>query len=454
MTTAKAAINFMTENNINYVDLRFTDPRGRLQHLTIHASKISEKSFKNGIMFDGSSVKGWKTIDESDVALIPVPDTAIVDPFYAEPTITFFCDVLDPSTGKPYTRCPRSIAKKAEAYLKKSGVGDEAYFGPEAKFYIFDDVRFGTDPDNMFFEADSMKRRAAKDSNRHAPINPIDPAQDMRTEMLSMMEQLGVDVEKHRHERLTSQHLIGITHATMLQAADNMQLYKYVMHNVAHSYGKSATFMPKPLMNANGSGMHTHQSIWKNGKPLFAGKEYAGLSKTALYYIGGIIRHAKALNALTNPTTNSYKRLVPGYEAPTLLTYADRNRSASCRIPHADSANAKRIEVRFPDASANPYLAFAAMLMAGIDGVKNKIDPGKVIDKDLNTLSASEKKELPSVCASLEEAIAALEKDHAFLLEGDVFTKEAIDAYLDIKREEAEALSQAPHPLEYELYFS
>ncbi|MGE0109818.1 MAG: type I glutamate--ammonia ligase [Bdellovibrionales bacterium] len=454
MTTAADTLDFMAKNNINYVDLRFTVPRGHMQHLTLHASLLTEDSFKKGVMFDGSSVKGWKTIDESDVALIPVPDTAIVDPFYREPTITFFCDVVDPSTGQPYTRCPRSIAAKAEEYLQKSGIGDVAYFGPEAKFYIFDNVRFGIDPDNMFFEADAMKRRADKDCSLIAPINPIDPAQDMRTEMLAMMEQLGVNVEKHRHERLTSQHLIGISHAPLLQAADNIQLYKYVMHNVAHSYRKSATFMPKPLMNANGSGMHTHQSIWKKGKPLFAGKDYAGLSQNALYYIGGILKHARALNALTNPTTNSYKRLVPGYEAPTLLTYADRNRSASCRIPYADSPNAKRVEVRFPDASANPYLAFAAMLMAGIDGIKNKIDPGKVIDKDLNALSASERKKLPHLCTSLEEAIAALEKDHAFLLEGDVFTKDAIDSYLDIKREEAEALRQAPHPLEYALYFS
>ncbi len=451
-----------------HFDLRFSDPRGKMQHVTQSIRTIDEKTFETGIMFDGSSIAGWKTINESDMALIPDADTAVVDPFYAEPTITLFCDVYDPITGEAYSRCPRSIAKKAEAYLKKSGVGDTAYFGPEAEFFVFDDVRFSLDPHNTFFKLDSNE--APQNSGReypegnlghrprvkggYFPVNPVDSAQDLRTEMLVMLEQMGVETEKHHHEVAAAQHELGIKFSTLVSCADNMQIYKYVVQNVAAMYGKTATFMPKPVFGDNGSGMHTHQSIWKGSKPLFAGKEYAELSETALYYIGGIIKHAKALNAITNPTTNSYKRLVPGYEAPVLLAYSSRNRSASCRIPYTDSPKGKRVEVRFPDACANPYLAYAAMLMAGLDGIKNKIHPGDPADKNLYDLSPRELAKIPTVCASLEEAIDALEKDNAFLLQGDVFSKDMIESYLDLKREEWDRFRMAPHPIEFDMYYS
>ncbi len=469
MTTAKSVIEFMKKNEIHFVDLRFTDPRGKLQHLTQHVTTMTEAAFKGGILFDGSAIAGWQAPHESDLVLLPDPDTAMVDPFYAEPTMTLFCDVFDPLTKKPYLHCPRSIAQKAEDYLVASGVGEVAYFGPETEFFLFDGVRFGTDPHNMFFQTGSLEHAgsaAQKQHEGHAnknhhrnkggdfSVGPADTAQDLRTEMLSMMEQLGINIEKHHHEIATAQHKIGIQFAPLLQCADNMQLYKYVVHNVAQNYGKSATFMPKPIHGENGSGMHTHQSIWKKDKPLFAGKEYSGLSKTALYYIGGIIKHGRALNALTNPTTNSYKRLVPEFEAPVALAYAERNRSVSCRIPYVQNPMGKRVEVRFPDACANPYLAFAGMLMAGIDGIKNKIDPGKAIEKNLYDLPSKEFEKIPIVCETLEEAIVALEKDHAFLLKGDVFTKETIKSYLELKREEWDRLRMAPHPIEYDLYYS
>ncbi len=468
MASPKNITDFLKKNDVKYVDLRFTDPRGKLQHLTIHAQMLDAEAFEKGVMFDGSSIAGWKEIHESDMALIPDETTAVIDPFYAEPTMTIFCDVYDPLTSKPYTRCPRSIAQKAEAYLLASGVGDTAYFGPEAEFFIFDDVRFSNDPYDTFIKLDS--RESPHNSGRdyvegnmghrprvkggYFPVNPVDSAQDIRTEILSMLQQIGVKVEKHHHEVAAAQHEAGLIYSTLVNCADNLQMYKYVVHNVAHAYGKSATFMPKPIQGDNGSGMHTHQSVWKNGKPLFAGKGYAGLSDAALHYIGGIIKHAKALNALTNPTTNSYKRLVPGYEAPVLLAYAQRNRSASCRIPCSPSPKGKRVEVRFPDPCANPYLAFAAMLMAGIDGIKNKIDPGEAMEKNLYALPPKELAKIPTVCGSLEEAIHALEKDHAFLLKGDVFTEDMIQAYLDLKREEWNRYRLAPHPVEFDLYYS
>ncbi|NTU76601.1 MAG: type I glutamate--ammonia ligase [Alphaproteobacteria bacterium] len=468
MSTSKSVLDQIKENDIKYIDLRFTDPRGKLQHLTQDASTIDEAAFKEGIMFDGSSIAGWKAINESDMALVPDASTAVMDPFYAEPTLTLSCDVHDPITGKPYDRCPRSVAKKAEKYLASAGVGDVAYFGPEAEFFVFDDVRFSTDPHNTFFKIDSAE--APHNSSReylegnlghrprvkggYFPINPVDSAQDLRTEMLTVMKQMGLEVEKHHHEVAASQHELGLKYAPLVKSADNLQIYKYVVHNVAHTYGKTATFMPKPIFGDNGSGMHTHQSIWKDGKPLFAGKSYAGLSDAALYYIGGIIKHAKALNAITNPSTNSYKRLVPGYEAPVLLAYSARNRSASCRIPHSASPKGKRIEVRFPDSCANPYFAFAAMLMAGLDGIKNKIHPGEAAEKNLYELPEKELAKVPTVCGSLEEAIGALEKDHAFLLKGDVFTEETIRSYLDLKREEWDRYRMTPHPVEYDLYYS
>jgi len=468
MSTPKNVFDLIKKHDIKYIDLRFTDARGKLQHLTHHISTFDENAFDEGFMFDGSSIAGWKAINDSDMTLIPDPATAVLDPFYAEPTLTLFCDVHDPEHGKPYDRCPRSIAKKAEKYLKASGIGDTAYFGPEAEFFVFDDVKFSTDPHHMAYRLDSEEAphntgRDYPDGNLghrprvkggYFPVNPVDSAQDLRTEMIALLGQMGVPVEKHHHEVASAQHELGMKFESLVRCADNTQIYKYVVHNVAHTYGKTATFMPKPMYGDNGSGMHTHQSVWKNGKPLFAGKNYAGLSELALYYIGGIIKHAKALNAITNGTTNSYKRLVPGYEAPVMLAYSSRNRSASCRIPHANGPKGKRVEVRFPDPCANPYLAFAAMLMAGLDGIKNKIQPGPASEKNLYDLPEKELAKIPTVCASLEEAIFALEKDHAFLLKGDVFTKSAIDSYLDLKREEWDRFRTAPHPIEYDMYYS
>ncbi len=468
MAPPKAALDLIKKNDVKYIDLRFTDLRGKMQHVTQHVSTMDAAAFAEGIMFDGSSIAGWKAIHESDMALIPDTTTAVMDPFYAEPTLTLFCDVYDPATGKPYTRCPRSIAKKAEKYLTSSGLGDTAFFGPEAEFFVFDDVRFATCPNNTFFALDGgeLPKNTGREypegnlahrprvKGGYFPVNPIDSAQDLRTEMVSVIHQMGVEVEKHHHEVAAAQHELGIKFSTLSRCGDNMQIYKYVVHNVAASYGKTATFMPKPVFGDNGSGMHVHQSIWKDGKPLFAGKLYAGLSETALYYIGGIIRHAQALNAITNPSTNSYKRLVPGYEAPVLLAYSSRNRSASCRIPHVNSPKGKRVEVRFPDPLANPYLAYAAMLMAGLDGIKNKIHPGAAMDKNLYDLAPQELAKVPTVCGSLEEAIKALEKDNAFLLKGDVFTADMLEAYLDLKREEWDRFRMTPHPVEYDMYYS
>ncbi|HUY67885.1 MAG TPA: type I glutamate--ammonia ligase [Alphaproteobacteria bacterium] len=466
--SSKPVLDLVKKHNAHYVDLRFTDPRGKMQHLTQHIGTIDEAAFKDGIMFDGSSIAGWKAINESDMTLMMDPATAVLDPFYAEPTVAVYCDVLEPSTGKAYARCPRGIAKKAEKYLVSSGMGDTAYFGPEAEFFVFDDVRYTVGSHETFYKLDSIEAphksgaempegnmgHRPRVKGGYFPVNPVDSAQDMRTEMVSVIKQMGVEVEKHHHEVATAQHELGIKFDALVKSADNTQIYKYVVHNVAASYGKTATFMPKPVFGDNGSGMHTHQSVWKGGKPLFAGKKYADLSDFALHYIGGIIKHAKALNAFTNPTTNSYKRLVPGYEAPVLLAYSARNRSASCRIPFVTGPKGKRVEVRFPDACANPYLAYAAMLMAGLDGVKNKINPGQPMDKDLYHLPPKELAKVPTVCGSLEQAIHALEDDHAFLLKGDVFTADMIESYLDLKREEWDRFRMAPHPVEFDMYYS
>jgi glutamine synthetase len=460
--------DLIKKHDVKYVDLRFTDPRGKLQHLTQYIDTIDENALADGIMFDGSSIAGWKAINESDMTLMLDAPTAVMDPFYAEPTVAVYCDVYDPSNNKPYLRCPRSIAKKAEKYLISSGIGDTAFFGPEAEFFVFDDVRFATQPNHTFFKIDSEEGpynsgEAMPEGNLghrprvkggYFPVNPVDSAQDLRTEMVSVIKQMGVEVEKHHHEVAASQHELGIKFSTLVKCADNMQIYKYVVQNVAHTYGKTATFMPKPVFGDNGSGMHTHQSVWKGGKPLFVGSRYAGLSDFALYYIGGIIKHAKALNAFTNPTTNSYKRLVPGYEAPVLLAYSSRNRSASCRIPHVHSPKGKRVEVRFPDPLANPYLAYAAMLMAGLDGVKNKIHPGDAVDKNLYELPPSQLAKIPTVCGSLKEALDALEKDKAFLLKGDVFSEDLLEAYAALKHEEWDRFRIAPHPVEYDMYYS
>jgi glutamine synthetase len=468
MAKSNPVFDLIKKHDAKYVDLRFTDPRGKLQHVTQHIDTINEDVFEEGLMFDGSSIAGWKAINESDMTLMLDAATAVMDPFYAEPTVAVYCDVYDPSTNKPYDRCPRSISKKAEKYLNTSGIGTTAFFGPEAEFFVFDDVRYSTEPNNTFFKLDSDEgpynsgTEMAQGNLGHRPrvkggyfpVNPVDSGQDFRGEMLSVIKQMGVEVEKHHHEVAASQHELGIKFSTLVKCADNMQIYKYVVHNVAATYGKTATFMPKPVFGDNGSGMHVHQSIWKGKTPLFAGNKYAGLSDMALYYIGGIIKHAKALNAITNPSTNSYKRLVPGYEAPVLLAYSSRNRSASCRIPHVGSPNGKRVEVRFPDAVANPYLAYAAMLMAGLDGIKNKIHPGEAADKDLYHLPKKELAKIPTVCGSLEEAIEALEKDNAFLLKGDVFSAGMIESYLDLKREEWDRFRMAPHPIEYDMYYS
>jgi glutamine synthetase len=461
-------MDLIKENDVKYVDFRFTDPRGKWQHTAQHVSTINEDSLTDGIMFDGSSIAGWKAINESDMTLKPDLDTAVMDPFAAQPSLILFCDVLEPLTGQAYSRDPRSIAKRAEAYMKSSGVGDTAYFGPEAEFFVFDDVRYKTDMNHGYYFIDAEEGpynsgKEYEDGNMghrptikggYFPVPPVDSLSDLRAEMLTVLNDMGVEVEKHHHEVAPSQNELGVKFTTLVKAADGMQKYKYVVANVAHSYGKTATFMPKPIYKDNGSGMHTHQSIWKGGKPLFAGNGYADLSDLALFYIGGIIKHARAINAFTNPTTNSYKRLVPGYEAPVLLAYSARNRSASCRIPFSASPNGKRVEVRFPDPLANPYLANASMLMAGIDGIVNKIHPGQPIDKNLYDLPPEELKEVPTVCGSLREALDNLDKDRAFLKRGDVFSDDAIDAFIALKMEEIDRFETTPHPVEFEMYYS
>jgi glutamine synthetase len=465
---AKDVLKLIKEKDVKYVDFRFTDYRGKWQHVTFDVSMIDDDVFADGIMFDGSSIAGWKAINESDMQLMPDPSSATIDPFFAQTTLSICCDVLDPISGEHYNRDPRSIAKKAEAYMKSLGIGDTAYFGPEAEFFIFDDVRYAADPFNTGFKVDSTELPINSDTEYESgnlghhvatkggyfQVPPLDSCQDIRSEMLGAMASMGVKVEKHHHEVASAQHELGMKFDTLVKMGDQMQIYKYCIHNVAQAYGKTATFMPKPVFGDNGSGMHVHQSIWKAGKPVFAGDKYAGLSETCLYYIGGIIKHAKALNAFTNPTTNSYKRLVPGYEAPVLLAYSARNRSASCRIPWTNSPKAKRVEVRFPDPAANPYLAFSALLMAGLDGIKNKIYPGEAMDKDLYDLPLKELKKIPTVCGSLDEALAALAKDHKFLLEGGVFTVDMIESYIALRQAEADRFRMTPHPIEYAMYYS
>ena len=468
MTTASDVLKSIADNDVKFVDLRFTDPRGKMQHVTMDVSQVDEDMFADGIMFDGSSIAGWKAINESDMTLMPDPETAHMDPFFAQPTMAIFCDILEPGTGEAYGRDPRMTAKKAEAYLKSTGIGDTVFFGPEAEFFIFDDVRFRADPYNTGFILDSSELPENTDTEYemgnlghrprtkggYFPVPPVDSCQDIRSEMLTVMAQMGVTTEKHHHEVGAAQHELGMKFAELTTCADQMQIYKYVVHQVAHSYGKSATFMPKPVFGDNGTGMHCHQSIWKDGQPVFAGSEYADLSETCLYYIGGVLKHAKAINAFTNPSTNSYKRLVPGYEAPVLLAYSARNRSASCRIPYTPSPKAKRIEVRFPDPSANPYLAFSALLMAGLDGIKNKIHPGVAMDKDLYDLPPEELKDSPTVSGSLREAGESLDADKAFLTEGGVFDDDQIAAYIDLKMEEVDRFEQTPHPVEFDMYYS
>ncbi|WP_279479487.1 type I glutamate--ammonia ligase [Aureimonas sp. SK2] len=468
MTSGNDILKQIKDNDVKFVDLRFTDPRGKLQHVTMDQSIVDEDMFSEGTMFDGSSIAGWKAINESDMTLMPDPETAHMDPFFAQSTMVLYCDILDPVSGESYNRDPRGTAKKAEAYLNQSGIGDTAYFGPEAEFFIFDDVRYKADPYNTGFKLDSTELPSNDDSEYETgnlghrprvkggyfPVPPIDSCQDMRSEMLTVMAEMGVAVEKHHHEVAAAQHELGIKFDTLVRNADKMQIYKYVIHQVANAYGKTATFMPKPIFGDNGSGMHVHQSIWKGGKPTFAGNEYAGLSENALFYIGGIIKHAKSLNAFTNPSTNAFKRLVPGYEAPVLLAYSARNRSASCRIPFGQSPKSKRVEVRFPDPTANPYLAFAAMLMAGLDGIKNKIHPGAAMDKDLYDLPPEELKEIPTVCRSLREAMESLDSDRDYLKAGGVFDDDQIDAFIDLKMAEVLRFEMTPHPVEFDMYYS
>lgn len=462
-------MQIIEDHDVKFVDFRFTDTLGKEQHVSVPVRALDESKFTDGHAFDGSSIAGWKGIQASDMLLIPDPDTANIDPFMDEPTLILICDVVEPDTGKGYDRCPRSIAKRAEAYLKSTGIGDVAYFGPEPEFFIFDSVTWHDDMSGCHVKIRSEEAawssgeqtevgnlgHRPKVKGGYFPVPPIDSLQDIRSAMCLALEEMGVPVEVHHHEVATAgQCEIGTTFASLTKRADWTQILKYVVHNVAHSYGKTATFMPKPIVGDNGSGMHCHQSIWKDGKNLFAGNGYAGLSEFALYYIGGIIKHAKALNAITNPGTNSYKRLVPGFEAPVMLAYSAKNRSASIRIPHVASDKARRIEVRFPDPIANPYLAFAAMMMAGLDGVQNKIHPGDPADKNLYDLPPEEEKAIPKVCHSLDMALEHLDRDREFLTRGGVFSNDFIDAYIELKMEEVTRLRMTTHPIEFDMYYS
>ncbi|OWJ70478.1 type I glutamate--ammonia ligase [Haematobacter massiliensis] len=461
-------LQILKDEDVEYVDIRFTDPRGKLQHVTVMADQVDEDFLTEGFMFDGSSIAGWKSIDQSDMKLLPDTESGYIDPFYAEKTLCIHCNVVEPDTMEPYSRDPRSTALKAEAYLKSTGIGDTSYWGPEAEFFVFDDVRYAVSMNKVAFEVDAVDGAWNTDTayemgnmghrpgikGGYFPVNPIDPAQDLRSEMLSTMKRMGMKVDKHHHEVASNQHELGLIFGSLTKQADELLKYKYVIHNVAAAYGKSVTFMPKPMRGDNGTGMHVNMSIWKDGKPLFAGDKYADLSQEALWFIGGILKHAKALNAITNPSTNSYKRLIPGFEAPVLRAYSARNRSGCVRIPWSESPKAKRVEARFPDPSSNPYLCFAALLMAGIDGIKNKIDPGPASDKDLYDLPPEELATIPTVCGSLREALTELEADHEFLLAGDVFTKDQLEGYMALKWEEVYNYEHTPHPIEYQMYYS
>ena len=468
MSAAKV-INLIKEKAIKFVDLRFTDSKGKEHHVTVPGRVIDEDMFEEGKMFDGSSISGWKGINESDMILMPEAESAVIDVFSEDLTLNLRCNVVEPSTMQGYERCPRSLAKRAEAYMRSTDIADEAYFGPENEFFVFDDVRWDDSMKGAFYSIDSSEAawntsREYEDSNTghrptvkggYFPVPPVDSLHDIRSAMCLALEEMGLETEVHHHEVATAgQCEIGVRFNTLVRKADEVQILKYVVHNVAHSYGKTATFMPKPLVNDNGNGAHVHQSLFKKGKNLFTGDGYGGLSETALFYIGGIIKHAKALNAFTNPSTNSYKRLVPGFEAPTILAYSARNRSASIRIPYIANPKGRRVEVRFPDSMANPYLAFSAMMMAGLDGIQNKIHPGDAMDKDLYDLPPEEEKNLQLVAFSLEEALAALDQDRAFLKAGDVFGDDLIDAYIELKEENVTRLRMTTHPVEFDMYYS
>jgi len=467
--SAENVLNMIKENEVKFVDFRFTDTKGKEQHVSVPAHVVDEDLFEEGKMFDGSSIAGWKGINESDMILMPVAETAVIDPFTDEVTLNLRCDVVEPATMQGYERDPRSLAKRAENYLKSTGIADTAYFGPENEFFIFDDVRWGADISGSFCKVDSQEagwnsEKVYADGNLghrpstkggYFPVPPVDSQHDIRSAMCLTLEDMGLDVEVHHHEVATAgQAEIGVGFNTLVKKSDEVQILKYVIMNVAHGYGKTATFMPKPLVGDNGNGMHVHQSLSKDGNNIFAGDKYGNLSETALYYIGGLLKHARAINAFTNASTNSYKRLVPGFEAPTLLAYSARNRSASIRIPYVTNPKARRIEVRFPDSTANPYFAFSALLMAGLDGIQNKINPGEAMDKNLYDLPPEEEKNIPTVAYSLDMALDALDKDREFLIAGGVFTNDLIDAYIELKMEEVTRLRMTTHPVEFDMYYS
>ena len=462
-------LSLIQENEVKFVDLRFTDTKGKEQHISIPAHQIDADFFEEGKMFDGSSVAGWKGINESDMVMMPDASSAVLDPFTEDATLNIRCDILEPATMQGYDRDPRSIAKRAEDFMRSTGIADTVLIGPEPEFFLFDDVKFATDMSGSFFKIDDVEAAwntgsDYEEGNKghrpgvkggYFPVAPVDSSQDIRSAMCLVMEEMGLVVEAHHHEVATAgQNEIATRFNTLTTKADEIQIYKYVVHNVAHAFGKTATFMPKPLVGDNGSGMHVHQSLAKDGVNLFAGDKYGGLSETALYYIGGIIKHARAINAFANPSTNSYKRLVPGFEAPVMLAYSARNRSASIRIPVVPSPKARRIEVRFGDPAANPYLAFAAMLMAGLDGIKNKIHPGEAMDKDLYDLPAEEAAEIPTVAYSLKDALEELDADREFLTAGGVFSDDFIDSYIGLKSQDVEKVNMTTHPLEFEFYYS
>ena len=466
---SEKTLKLIKDNDVKWVDLRFTDSHGKEQHVTLPVGEIDDDFFQDGKMFDGSSIAGWKGINESDMILLPEDETAVLDPFTDVATLNLRCNIVEPTTMQGYERDPRSVALRAEEYLKSTGIADSALFGPEPEFFVFDSVQWKSDMSgamyNIYseeaawvsadeFEKNNIGHRPGVKGG-YFPVPPVDSLHDLRGAMCSAMEQMGLEIEVHHHEVGTAgQCEIGVGANTLTKKADEVQILKYCVHNVAHAYGKTATFMPKPLIGDNGSGMHVHMSLAKNGKKLFAGDEYAGLSEEALFYIGGVIKHARALNAFTNSSTNSYKRLVPGFEAPVMLAYSARNRSASIRIPWVSNPKARRIETRFPDPSANPYLCFAALMMAGLDGIKNKIHPGDAMDKDLYDLPAEEAKDIPTVAHTLTMALDALEADHEFLTQGDVFTKDMLDGYIELKRSEVERLNMTPHPVEFDMYYS
>lgn len=467
--SAGDVLKMLKDNDVRYVDFRFTDTRGKEQHVSVPASTVDESIFESGKMFDGSSIAGWKGINESDMVLMPDPASAVMDPFFSDPTLILRCDILEPSTMQGYVRDPRSVAKRAEEYLKSTGIGDAAYFGPEPEFFVFDDVRWTNEMSGAAFHIDSDEAswntyKLFEEGNighrpgikgGYFPVPPVDSLQDVRSAMCQVMEEMGVVTEVHHHEVGTAgQCEIGTRFNTLTLRADWNQILKYVVHNVAHNYGKTATFMPKPLVGDNGNGMHVHQSLFLGGENLFAGDKYGNLSDTALYYIGGILKHAQALNAFANASTNSYKRLVPGFEAPVMRAYSARNRSASIRIPYEANPKGRRVEVRFGDAAGNPYFTFASMLMAGLDGIQNQIDPGSPHDKDLYDLPPEEEASIPKVCSALDQALDALDTDREFLKAGGVFSDDAIDGYLELKMEEVTALRQATHPIEFDMYYS